>query len=217
MTCEPHRSNQAVKQVMALCEDLAGPLEDIEAAQEPVKELSLDEELQEMKASKKKSRFVSYISDVAGNVFIRFVDERDDPFAVMEKMFNGIREVKKSTIPHVVRLFPILASGFPNTEESVPMLAELLPKMFTPEKQLAYEVVITRKHKGDGQKESHDELNAKIVALVGPPHTPTYRGSEAAVLWISLGRNLYMSVVPKWREWCGCNVPKFCAALELAE
>jgi hypothetical protein len=40
------------------------------------------------------------------------------------------------------------------------------------------------------QKESHDELNRKIIDSVGPPHQGMYHGSDTAVLRIPLRRHL---------------------------
>lgn len=209
VTCEPGRTNQAVQQVLRMLETLSDPIE------APQKELTIEEELEQMKDSNTKSRFVSYVSEVAGNFFIRFTEEQDDPFVILEKLYQLLRETKSNTMKHVVKIFPIMASGFPNADESLPVLQTLIPSLFTAEQALNYEVVIHRKHKGDGQKESHDELNKKIVDMVGQPHKPSYHGADHAVMWMSLGRNLYMSVIPKWKEWCNCNIPKFCAQLVL--
>lgn len=213
VTCEPGRVNKAVQQVMRMLEMLADPIE----TAPPEKELTIEEELAQMKDSSQHTRFMSYVSDVSGNFFIRFTEEQDDPFALLEKFYASLRLTGSNTMTHVIRLYPIMASGFPSTEESLPVLQTLIPTLFTPEKELTYEVVIQRKHKGDGQKETHDELNKMIVDMVGQPHKPSYHGSDHAVLWMSLGRNLYMSVIPKWKEWCNCNVPKFCAQMILTK
>jgi hypothetical protein len=210
VTCEVNKSNQAVQQVLRVCEAFAPPLE-------APRELSLEEELAEIKNPSVKARFVPYMSEVSGNFFVRFTDDRDDPFVVLDKYFQSITETAQSTTTHVSRIYPIVTSGFPNSEESLPVLNEVLPRFFTPGSEISYEVVIQRKHKGDGQKESHEELNARIVQLIGAPHRPAFHGADVGVLWMSLGRNLYMGVVPKWKEWCGCNIPKFCAGVELAK
>jgi hypothetical protein len=210
VTCEVSRSNQAVQQVLRVCESFAPALE-------APHELSLEEELAEIKNPSVKTRFVPYMSEVSGNFFIRFTDDRDDPFVVLEGYFQSIAETGQSTTTHVIRIYPISISGFPNSEESLPLLTELLPKVFTSDSAINYEVVIQRKHKGDGQKESHEELNATIVKLVGPPHHAVFHEADVAVLWLSVGRNLYLGVVPKWKEWSGCNIPKFCASVELAK
>lgn len=210
-TCEAGRTNRATQQVIRMCEEYC------EAPAPPAEKLSLEEELEQMKNPKEKTRFISYVSDVPGNVFIRFTDEKDDPFVVLTKLFESVREDGTNPLPNVVRIYPILASGFPRSDESLPILQALIPTLFTPEIERGYEVVIQRKHKGDGQKETHDELNKKIVDMVGEPHKPRYHGSDCAVLWLSLGRNLYMSVLSQWKEWCGCNLPKFCAQLALSK
>ena len=214
VTCEPNRTNKATQQVIRMCEEFCEPLDEPEA---PPKEMSLEEELQQMRNPKQKSRFISYVSDVPGNVFIRFTEEKDDPFAILNKFFASVREAGSNTLPNVVRVYPIMASGFPRSEESLPVLQTLIPKLFTPDVERTYEVVIQRKHKGDGQKETHDELNQKIVEMVGAPHKAKYHGSDCAILWLSLGRNLYLSVVEQWKEWCGCNIPKFCAQMALSK
>jgi hypothetical protein len=211
VTCEPHQSQVAVEQTLKLCESFLPA----QAARAGAEELSLEEELAQVRGVSRKSRFIPYVSDVGGNIFIRFVDEQDDPFAVVERYFQSIRESRRSETTHVTRLYPILASGFPDSEESLPVLQALLPRFFTGDEPVTYEIVIQRKHKGDGQKESHDELNKRIMESVGPPHRAMYHGGDSAVLWLSLGRNLYMSVVPRWKEWCFCNVPKFCAHLDI--
>ena len=211
VTFDPKQASQAIRQVMKMCEEFSDPLPDGETG----KELSLDEELTLLKTAGEKSRFVCYESDVSGNAFIRFVRDEDDPFLVLEKFFTSIREVRANLIPNVVRVYPIMASGFPRCEESLPILETLIQKIFTPDKELTYEVVIQRKHKGDGQELTHDELNKKIVDMVGKPHKPIFHGSDNAVLWLSLGRNLYMSVVGHWGEWCQFNIPRFCKQLAL--
>jgi hypothetical protein len=210
VTCDVNKSHQALQQVLRVCESFAPALE-------APHELSLEEELAEIKNPSVKTRFVPYMSEVSGNFFIRFADDRDDPYVVLEGYFKSITETGQSTTTHVIRIYPIVGSGFPNSEESLPLLAEILPKVFTPDSELHYEVVIQRKHKGEGQGETHEEINAKIVKLVGRPHHAVFHGADVAVLWMSVGRNLYLGVVPKWKEWAGCNIPKFCASVELAK
>jgi hypothetical protein len=210
VTCELRGSREAVQQALKLCESFLPA----QAAPAKSKELSLEDELAQLRRPSRKSRFIPYLSDVAGNFFIRFVDKQDDPFALVENYFQSIRESGRSATTHVTRLYPILATGSPGMEESLPVLQELLPRVFKGNEPISYEVFIRRKHKGEEQKESHYELNWKIIDSVGPPHHAMYHGSDTAVLWISLSRHLYMSVVPRWKEWCGCNVPRFCAQLE---
>jgi hypothetical protein len=213
ITCDFARTNQAVQQILKSCEQILGPLPT--AAPEASEELSLEDEIAQLRAPGQKSRFIPYLSEVSGNFFVRFVDERDNPLTFAERYFQAVRESRRSPTTHVIRLYPILMSGFPNSEESLPVLKTLIEKVFVPDRPLDYEIVIHRRHKGDGQKESHDDLNHKIRELVGQPHQASYHEGKVAILWMSLGRNLYLSVVPQWKEWCGCNVPKFCAQLEL--
>jgi hypothetical protein len=215
VTCDVARTNQAVQQIIKTCEQLLGPLPS--NSSDPPQELSLEDELAQLRAPSEKTRFIPYLSEVNGNFFVRFVDDRDDPFVLAGRYFQGVRESGRSAANRIIRLYPILTSGFPNSEESLPVLQELIQKVFVPDRVLKYEIVIQRKHKGDGQKESHDELNGKIRDCIGHPHQASYHEGEVAVLWMSLGRNLYLSVVPQWKEWCGCNVPKFCAQLELPD
>jgi hypothetical protein len=94
------------------------------------------------------------VSEVAGNIFIRFVDEQDDPFAVVERYFQSIRESRRSVTTHVTRLYPILASGFPDSEDSLPVLQALLPRLFTVDEPITHEIVIQRKHKGPGRRKA---------------------------------------------------------------
>lgn len=212
VTCDVNAVNRAVQQVLGICESYSDPLPEIAEG-----ELSLEDEIKAMQQSHKKARFTPYISEVSGNFFIRFVDERDDPYVTLTKYFDDIKKTGQTRTPKVTRILPILASGFPLTEESLPVLETLLPKMFKPETPLTYNVFIQRKHNGNAQAESHEELNHKIVEKIGLPHRPLYQNHdpEAAVLWVQLGRNLYMGLVPQWREWCGCNIPKFCARIAL--
>ena len=142
---------------------------------------------------------------------MRFSNDKDDPFVVMEKYFAELKETKQSLTPKVTRIYPILYSGFPSSEESLPIMQELVSKAFSPEKPLTYEVVLHRKHCGNSYTESHDEMNKKILQIIGPPHKAVYHHGEAGVIWHSLGRNLYLSIIPKWSEWCQCNIPKFCS------
>jgi hypothetical protein len=196
VTCDPIHTNQAVEQVVQLCCTYT------EHGDE-------DEDQQT-------SRFIPYLSEVPGNFFVRFAGGKDDPFTVLSKYFDALKETGRSTTIYVVRLYPIRLSGFPSSEESLPLLGELTSQIFKPDHAVVYEVLIQRKHKGE--KETHEELNKKIVELVGAPHKPVFHGADTAILWISLGRNLYMSVVDgKWKEWCGCNVPKFCAKVNMAK
>jgi hypothetical protein len=212
VTCEARRSRKAVHLALKLCESFV-PVQEAPAGSE---ELSVEDELAQVRGVSQKSRFIPYMSDVAGNFFIRFVDKQDDPFALVERYFQSIRRSGRSVTTHVTRLYPILATGSPGMEESPPVLQELLPRVFKGDDPKRYQVFIQRKHKGEEQQESHDELNRKIIDSVGCPHQAMYDGSDTVVLWISLSRHLYMSVVPRWKEWCACNVPRFCAQLKLA-
>lgn len=225
VTCDIRFVNKAVDQVMKFLNSIVDPLptteeENSNVVEEPQKELSLEEELAQLKnpnkksgdnQPKKKPRFTTYISEVNGNFFIRFTQDIDDPFVILDKYFEMVKEAGESQTPRVTRLYPIQASGFPSTEESIPVITQLIKDYFKPDHPVKYEVAIERKHKGNGQNETHDELNQKIVSIVGQPHKPSYHEGDVGVLWLSLGRNLYMSVIPKWKEWCGCNVPKFAA------
>ncbi|KAH0792102.1 THUMP domain-containing protein 1 isoform X1 [Histomonas meleagridis] len=216
ITSDIHSINRGMHEAISVLERFSDPLpEEEQQQQETPAEESLESELAALRSQQKtqKARFVPYISEVTGNCFIRFTVEQDDPNEIVRRYFNYISQNCESLTKHVVRMYPILASAFPNSDESLPILAELLPKMFTPEKQIQYEIVIQRKHKGDGQKETHDELNQKIMNLVGQ-HRAVYHNGDSAILWISLGRNLYIGLVPDWKELCGCNVPKFCARVQ---
>lgn len=220
VTCDIGFSQKAVDQVLDLLNSYADPLPEEENNEEaePEKELTLEEELQQLKnpksaqkQKKQNSRFITYKSEVSGNIFIRFAKEQDDPFVFLEKYFAHLKETGQSLTTKVIRMYPIQSSGFPSTEESLPVLDSLIKSYFHPDTAINYEIVIQRKHKGNSQPETHDELNQKIVNLVGPPHRPSYHEGDVGILWLSLGRNLYMGVVPKWREWCNCNVPKYAA------
>lgn len=227
VTCDVGAVQKAVDQVLKFLNSIADPLPSTEGEQsnstdEPKKELSLEEELAQLKNPNKKSnenqprkRFTTFISEVNGNFFIRFTQDFDDPFVFIEKYFNMIKETGQSQTPKVIRMYPIQASGFPSTEESIPLLTPLITNFFKPDNQVKYEVVIQRKHKGNGQGETHEELNQKIIDIVGQPHKPSYHDGDVGILWMSLGRNLYLSVIPKWKEWLGCNVPKFAAKCKL--
>ena len=217
VTCDVHGVHKAVDQVIQLIESLSDPIDEQNEAEQ--KEDSLEAELAALKnesKTKKKTRFIPYVSEVTGNFFIRFANEKDDPFAVLDKYFKELRETGVSQTPRVTRMYPIQASGFPSSEETLPVLEPLIKSFFKDDNPLNYEVVIQRKHKGNGQNETHDELNQKILDIVGKTHHPSFHKGDVGILWLSLGRNLYVSVVPKWKEWLGCNVPK-CAALYQAE
>ena len=224
VTCDVNAVHKAVDQVMKFLDSIVDPLpttdeEGSSVAEQPQKELSLEEELALVQnpkkggdnQTKKKARFVTYISEVNGNFFIRFTQDFDDPFAILDKYYGIVKETGKSPTPKVIRLYPIQSSGFPSTEESLPLLTPLITNFFKSDTPTKYEIVISRKHKGNGQGETHEELNQKILNIVGQPHIPSYHDGDAGVLWMSLGRNLYLSVVPRWKEWCGCNVPKYAA------
>jgi hypothetical protein len=210
ITCERRYLRKAVHEAMKVCESIL-PERGAPAESEG---LSLEEELAQVRGAPKKSRLIPYESIVGGNIFIRFVDAEDDPLVVVEGYLQSIRETGRSATTHVTRMYPILATGSPNPEKSLPVLQQLLPRFFTADDPITYEVVIQRKSTGDGQKESHDELNRRIIESVGPPHHAMYHGTEAAVLWLALGGAVYLSVVRRWGEWCGCNVPKFCARIK---
>lgn len=201
-TTDPFRTKKALAQVLTTLEKYCPP-----PVQDTSGELSLEDELKGM-TQKKPVQFTPYVSEVSGNVFVRF--NSDDPLAFCEKFFNALSMTGKSECPLVVKMYPILYSGFPLSEESLPALDPMLPLLFSGDQASTYNVLIHRAHKGD-TAETHDELNAKIVAKVSGPHRPVFRGAEKAILWISLGRNLYIGVVPKWAEWAECNIPKLCA------
>ena len=215
ITCDIHKDQLAIKQITGVLNHLADPIEETEetAADEGEKKpMSLEEELAELnKKGAKKQRWVPYVSEVQGNIFIRFCNDHDDPFVLLERYFNEVRANKKSLSDRISKIFPIMASGFPDTEESLPVLGELIKKTFPTDETVVYKVIINRKH--NQKTETHDELNDKILKLVGPPHKPTFKQAKWGILWHLVGRNLYMSVIPKWGEWCECSIAKFCASL----
>ncbi|EAY17558.1 hypothetical protein TVAG_453860 [Trichomonas vaginalis G3] len=213
-TCDINRDQQATRQVIDVLNQLADPLTEGEAEEEQQEEKTLEQELADLKKpNQKQQRWIPYVSEVNGNVFIRFTQKQDDPFVLLERYFEEVRKRKGTLTNKVSKIYPIMYSGFPLSSESLPILQELVNKTFNAEKPVTYEVFLDRKHRGEESGETHDELNNKIVKLVGAPHKPIYRKAEWAVLWQSLGRNLYLSVIPKWSEWCSCNIAKFCASL----
>ncbi|OHT13432.1 hypothetical protein TRFO_16418 [Tritrichomonas foetus] len=237
VTCDVDGSRKALDQVTRLINELADPIEespeDEQQNEQPIEQQTEKptEQAQEStddnpdsnnsknenKNRKPRARFVPYMSEVNGNFFIRFTNEKDDPFIIVEKYFNTLKETGVSLTRNATRMYPIQASGFPTSEETIPVLEPFVRNFFRADgPPISYEIIIQRKHKGSASGESHDDLNKKLLALVGPPHHASFHKGDAAVLWISLGRNLYVSVVPKWREWCGCNIPK-CAAQKFIE
>jgi hypothetical protein len=212
VTCDVARVNEALRQVLRICEEILDRV-----SVDPSQEISFDDELVQLRTPVEKGRFIPYISEVPGNFFIRFTDERDDPFVLVDRYYRSMRESGSSATTRVTRLYPIKTSGSPEAEQSLPVLQGLVEGFFGRDRPVKYEVVLQRKYKGVGQKESHDELNEKIRKLVGEPHQAVYHGGDVAVLWLSLGKMLYLSIVEQWKEWCGCNVPKFCAQLQLPE
>ena len=215
ITCDIHRDQLATKQITGVLNHFADPIEEQNNDKEETekKPASLEEELAEISktTTTKKQRWVPYVSEVQGNVFIRFTYEQDDPFVLLGRYFDEVRATKKTLSDRISKIYPIMASGFPNTEESLPVLDELIKKTFPKDEAVVYKIIINRKH--NEKTETHDELNEKILKLIGPPHKPTYKEAKWAVLWHLLGRNLYMSVVPQWGEWCECNIAKFCSSL----
>lgn len=212
ITCDIKKDQQAVKQITGVLNHLADPIEEEEKAGEEKKEMSLEEELAALaKTEPKKKRWVAYTSEVQGNVFIRFTNDHDDPFELLQRYFDEVKETKKTLSDKISKIYPIQASGFPKSDESLPILKELIDNSFKADEPVVYEIAINRKH--CEKQESHDELNDKILKLVGPPHKPAFKNAQWGVIWHSLGRNLYMSVVPKWGEWAQCNIAKFCANL----
>lgn len=213
-TCDINRDQQATRQITDVLNRLADPLKEEEEQAEPEEEKTLEQELAELKKpATRKQRWLPYVSEVNGNVFIRFTYSQDDPFVLLERYFNEVKERKGTLTNKVSKIYPIMYSGFPESSESLPILQELINKTFSADKPVTYEVFLDRKHRGEESGETHDELNNKIVKLVGQPHRPQYRKADWAVLWQSLGRNLYLSVIPKWSEWCSCNIAKYCASL----
>ena len=209
VTCDISNVNRAVSQVVSLCHSLV-PEDLLENQDSNNNEKSLEDEISELRNEKTKARFVPYVSDVSGNFFIRFVEPQDDPFDFLSRYFTSIKLTGKSETPKAVRLYPVQYTGFPEIDESFPILTTLVQPVFeNKDFPLNYEVVIHRKHAAD--KDSHDILNNKIISFVGPPHKPMYHNADIAIVWISLGRNLFLSVIPKWKEWCNCNIPKLCA------
>ena len=215
ITCDLHKDQQAVKQITGVLNHLADPIEDIKPSIEKGEEkkpMSLEEELAALKQDgSKKQRWIPYVSEVQGNIFIRFAYEQDDPFELLDRYFNEVRANRKTLSDRVSKIYPIMSSTFPKTEEALPILDELIKKTFPSDETIVYKVIINRKH--NEKTETHDELNDKILKLVGQPHKPTYKAAKWGILWHLVGRNLYLSVIPKWGEWCECNIGKFCANL----
>ena len=215
ITCDIHKDQLAIKQITGVLNHLADPIEENQETTEgegEKKPMSLEEELAELnKKGAKKQRWVPYVSEVQGNIFIRFCYDQDDPFELLDRYFNEVRANRKTLSDRISKIFPIMASGFPDTEESLPILGDLIKKTFPTDETIVYKVIINRKH--NQKTETHDELNDKILKLVGPPHKPTFKQAKWGILWHLVGRNLYMSVIPKWGEWCECSIAKFCASL----
>ena len=208
ITCDIHEIRRAVSQILNLLNTLL-PEEKTSHETTENAEDSFESELLELQNGTPKSskRFQEFISEVNGNVFIRFTREEDDPLEFVEAYFNRLKETKQTETDKIVRVFPIQASGCPSDEDSLELLDKFIPVLFHENNPLTYEVFITRKHKGSCI--SHDELNNAITKNVGPPHRPLFHGAQSAILWIHLGRNLYVGYVPNWSELCSCNIPKF--------
>ena len=185
ITCDVSSVHRGIREAINMFEQFSDPLPEENQPAKPTEEqMSLEEAIEAPeKEEKKKTRFTQYISEVTGNCFIRFVYEQDKPDVIIRKYFDYLKEKGESLTKHVTRMYPIMWCGFPQADEALPVLKEMLPLMFKEKNPLQYEIVLQRKHKGDGQKETHDELNQKIMNLVGKPHHAVYHGGESAILW----------------------------------
>ena len=208
ITCDINKLNQAKNQIMNLLERFSTNIE-VE-----IEEKTLEEEIKELK-NQNKNRFIPYISSVFGNFFIRFVNEKDDPFEILQLYFDELKRTKNSLTTKIIKIIPILYTGFPNPEESLPILQNIINNYYNNEISETYEVFLHRKHYQKETSDSHDILNKKILQLIPSNNKAVYHNAKSAIVWVALGRNLFLSVIPKWNEWCSCNIPKFCQTLNI--
>jgi hypothetical protein len=46
----------------------------------------------------------------------------------------------------------------------------------------------------------HDDFHKLLTGKIVPPITHHFKNYEIGVLWVSLGRNLYLAVASQWKE-----------------
>lgn len=214
-TTGKNKVDRSIKQLIDLLERIADPITPSSEKTEN-ENLSLEEELKLLKENKK-CRFRAIKSNVIGNCFIEFKRQEDDPIDLYCRIFDRMKEIGGTVCRDINKLWPILHCGFNETNECIEALKPFIQKAFNCE-PLMYEIFIHRKHH-DPNVEPHDSLNKKIMDLVDEKHTPVYikKNPSMAIIWIQLGRNIYLGTCPRWTEFCCGNVVKYCTGLNLTK